>query len=62
MQRLTSHSKVWLQWLPQINYIQLEPLEEERFFISLRGPQEEMINMLENPRGPDAMCKEISIR
>lgn len=51
MQHLISHSKVWLQQLPQINYIQLEPLEEETFFISLRGPREEVINMLENPLG-----------
>lgn len=62
MQHLISHSKVWLQQLLQINYIHLEPLKEERFFISLRGPRKEVINMLENPRGPDAMCKEISQR
>jgi len=31
MQHLISHSKVWLQQLLQINHIQLEPLEEERF-------------------------------
>lgn len=54
MQHLISLSEARLQQLPQVNYIQLEPLEEARFLILLRGPHEEMINMPENPWGPDA--------
>lgn len=44
------------------HYIQLEPQEEERGFIPLRGPHKEVINALENPRGPNEVCKETSRR
>lgn len=54
--------KIVVAAVSQITSIELEPLEEERFFILCRGAHEEAINMLEKLGSPDAMYKENSQR